>query len=105
MRLKVPKYYKNFKCIADKCKDSCCIGWEMPIDEMSVSLYKDAGGEFGERLRASLYECDGDVCFKQSEGGRCAFIVKSRYLEEGDIICTASADGIESGKCTIKVSK
>ena len=25
IKLYAPKYYKNFKCIADKCEHSCCI--------------------------------------------------------------------------------
>ena len=33
MILRVPFYYKEFHCIADACKDSCCIGWEIDIDE------------------------------------------------------------------------
>ena len=29
MTVTVPSYYKDFKCIADKCRHSCCIGWEI----------------------------------------------------------------------------
>lgn len=40
MKLYAPKYYKNFKCIADKCEHSCCIGWEIDIDERTIKKYK-----------------------------------------------------------------
>ena len=41
MKFRIPKYYKQFHCIADKCKDSCCsAGWEIDIDEESLNLYK-----------------------------------------------------------------
>ncbi len=35
------------------------------------------------------------------EGGRCAFIVKSKYMERGNIECVASSKGIKCGSCVI----
>ena len=32
MQIIVPDYYKEFSCIADHCRHSCCIGWEIDID-------------------------------------------------------------------------
>jgi lysine-N-methylase len=32
MKLRAPKYYLDFACIADRCKHSCCIGWEIDVD-------------------------------------------------------------------------
>ena len=31
MKLYAPKYYNEFKCIADKCTHSCCVGWEIDM--------------------------------------------------------------------------
>ena len=50
MKLFAPEYYKQFKCIADKCTHSCCIGWEIDIDEEALlipeqSLLEATGGE------------------------------------------------------------
>ena len=36
----IPDYYNKFHCIADQCKDSCCIGWEIMIDPDSYEKYK-----------------------------------------------------------------
>ena len=33
-----PNYYDKFKCIANRCKHSCCIGWEIDIDEDTMEL-------------------------------------------------------------------
>ncbi len=33
MKLIVPDYYTKFKCIASRCPDSCCIGWQIDVDE------------------------------------------------------------------------
>ena len=51
MILRVPSYYKTFQCIADKCEHSCCIGWEIDIDEDSYDYYMGIEGAFGELLK------------------------------------------------------
>ena len=33
MKIFAPDYYRDFKCSAGNCKHSCCIGWEIDIDE------------------------------------------------------------------------
>ena len=40
MKLRIPDYYDSFQCIAGDCTDSCCIGWELDIDEESYAAYK-----------------------------------------------------------------
>ena len=47
----VPDYYKEFHCIAGACRHSCCIGWEIDIDEETAARYRALPGEAGERLR------------------------------------------------------
>lgn len=34
------KGYDNFKCIADKCKYTCCSGWQINVDEQTFAKYK-----------------------------------------------------------------
>lgn len=34
-----PSYYGDFHCIGGSCKDSCCIGWEVDIDEDTYEYY------------------------------------------------------------------
>ena len=47
----VPSYFKKFRCIADKCPDTCCAGWEADLDgeiietdNMHFSIRKNALG-------------------------------------------------------------
>lgn len=87
--LRVPDYYKDFSCIADKCKDSCCIGWEIDIDEDSQAYYESIEGEFGDRLRRDMYTTeDGDCRFRLKEHGRCPFLNSGNlcdiYIELGE---------------------
>ncbi|MGL5151170.1 MAG: flagellin lysine-N-methylase [Clostridium sp.] len=46
--------YKEFNCIADKCKDSCCIGWKVTIDKNTYNKYKKVKGEFGKTIVDSI---------------------------------------------------
>ncbi len=63
MILRVPSYYKTFQCIADKCEHSCCIGWEIDIDEDSYDYYMGIEGAFGERLKEQTVTEDGEHSF------------------------------------------
>ncbi len=36
----IPKYVKDFKCIGEKCEDSCCIGWNVSIDKDTYNNYR-----------------------------------------------------------------
>ena len=75
MKLRVPDYYEEFACIADRCKDSCCIGWEIDIDEDSYEYYKEIPGEIGARLQNSMILTeDMEHSFRLVEHGRCPFL-------------------------------
>ena len=32
----VPDFYPEFACIASRCGHSCCVGWEVDVDEDSL---------------------------------------------------------------------
>jgi lysine-N-methylase len=69
-----PDYALKFKCLADRCKDSCCVGWEIGIDVETLADYKGLDGELGRRIRQNIDERDGGAVFKLSEDGRCPFL-------------------------------
>ena len=70
MRIRVPEYFTRFRCIADKCRDSCCIGWEIDVDDAAKEKYETLEGEIGAEIR----EKTSHGCFPLSENGRCAFL-------------------------------
>lgn len=79
MILRVPEYYDEFSCIASRCKDSCCAGWEIDIDEESYAYYNQVEGTFGKRLKESMYEAaeeddGGGYRFKLKGKKRCAML-------------------------------
>ena len=87
MVLKMPLYCKEFKCIADKCKDNCCVGWEIDIDPSSAEYYDSLNGEFGDRLRSNIEK--GEVCSFKLKGERCPFLNDSNLC---DIIINLGED-------------
>lgn len=72
MIMRMPSYCKNFKCIADKCEDNCCVGWEVDIDQNTAGYYKSLKGDFAQRLKNSINE--GEPPFFKMCNNRCAFL-------------------------------
>lgn len=68
-----PDYYPAFRCIAGACRHSCCIGWEIDIDEESLARYKAMPGTLGERLRRNI-SADDPPHFVLGERERCPFL-------------------------------
>lgn len=81
MKTRVPYYYKNFKCIASECPDTCCAGWEIIIDQDTHEKYKNLTGKFGQELRSkiTIYE-DGEPGFRL-EGDNCPFLNKNKMCD------------------------
>lgn len=103
MKLRYPSYYENFKCIASRCEDTCCAGWEIDIDDESYEYYIGVEGEFGEKLRSRIKEYgseEADVYenhgFVLGEDRRCPFLDENNlcdiYKELGEealcYVCT-----------------
>ena len=73
MKTYIPDYYKEFRCIADKCRHSCCIGWEIDIDKKTLAYYNSVDGEMGKRLKENISN-DKEPHFILSAGERCPFL-------------------------------
>ncbi len=61
-----PLYFLDFHCIADKCRHSCCVDWDICIDENTLSKYQSC-----KDIMSTVTECDGNACFALREDGRC----------------------------------
>ena len=70
MKLYFPQYYRQFRCIASACPDSCCQGWAVDVDDASAAYYRALPGDLGDRLRAVLRD-DGEGAYMEIEDGRC----------------------------------
>ena len=76
-----PNYYNKFKCIAGDCKHSCCIGWEIDIDDDTLELYNSLDGVLGDKIRKSI---EGDIPHFKLNNERCPFLNEKGLC---DIIC------------------
>lgn len=74
MKLIAPDYYTQFKCIADQCKHSCCIGWVIDVDPDTLEYYHTIEGPLGERLKKGIDESGETAHFILGEGERCPFL-------------------------------
>ena len=69
-----PSYCNSFQCIASRCRDNCCIGWEIDIDEETDRFYRNVTGDFKRRLEDGISR-DGTPHFRlQGKKERCAFL-------------------------------
>lgn len=77
-----PDFYNNFKCIASACSDSCCIGWEIDVDETAYEKYRDIKTPFGaEILSRIITNDDGSRSFALSHNERCPFLNKTNLCD------------------------
>lgn len=81
MRIFAPEYYNDFKCISDRCKHSCCIGWEIDIDDDTFEYYKNLDSDFGKRIRENIITNGDCNCFKLSKNERCPFLNKNNLCD------------------------
>ncbi len=93
MKITVPDYYKDFKCIADRCRHNCCIGWEIDIDEDTLAFYKGLDGDFGRRIMSAI-DPDDTPHFRLAEGERCPNL-------RGDGLCELICRFGDGGICEI----
>ena len=78
-----PDYYKDFKCIASRCKHTCCAGWEIDVDEASLERFMAVPGIARHIKDGSIVLGEDERCPFLREDGLCTMI-----LEHGeDFLC------------------
>lgn len=97
MKIRTPQYYKDFKCIAGACTDTCCAGWDVDVDKDSYKYYKTVKGAFGKRLKSVMVPSEDGGCTFTLNNGRCPFLNEKNlcdlYTELGeDKLCETCAE-------------
>ena len=98
MKIIVPDYYKDFKCIADKCRHSCCQGWEIEIDEESLKRFEQHPDIACKIMKNDdSHDSEQSACFGLVDNEKCPFLLGSglcdmilRYGE--DMLCQTCTD-------------
>ncbi|MBQ3133921.1 MAG: flagellin lysine-N-methylase [Clostridia bacterium] len=65
-----PQYTTAFRCIASRCRHSCCVGWEIEVDAAAQARYAAVDGPIRERLATHIV--DGQFALTPDE--RCPFL-------------------------------
>lgn len=71
MELYAPKYVKDFICIADRCRHSCCIGWEIDVDSETAERYANFNVGYGKTIAESIEDWDETPHFRLTADERC----------------------------------
>ena len=85
MKLYAPNYYSRFTCIADRCRHSCCVGWEIDIDADTMEKYGSLSHPYGKDIRNSIE----DGHFRLDKRDRCPHLDESGLCK---IICEIGDD-------------
>ncbi len=82
-----PKYFDSFKCVADRCPDTCCAGWDVEIDDESADRYKKESGKLKEYFDDHLTTDEDGYIFSPVDG-RCPMLDERNLcriqLEKGE---------------------
>jgi len=74
MKVFAPNWYSDFRCIAERCIHSCCIGWEIDIDPATLTKYQTMSGEWKKRFDENIILDGETACFRLTEDERCPFL-------------------------------
>lgn len=69
MKIIVPDYYLEFCCVADKCRHTCCKGWEIDIDAESLCRFMEI-----PEISAEIETSGEAPHFKLTPDERCPFL-------------------------------
>lgn len=70
MKLYAPLYYQKFVCIAHKCRHSCCVGWEIDVDDDTLAEYAALTAPYGKEIQRSI-GMEGTPHFRLLPNDRC----------------------------------
>jgi lysine-N-methylase len=82
MKVIAPKYFSQFKCLASNCSHSCCIGWEIDVDDKTLSKYENSKVSYARKICKSIDKKDtphftllpNGNCPHLDESGLCKII-------------------------------
>ena len=79
MLITKPDFYDSFKCRAGECTDSCCIGWEIDIDDETMRKYENENDSLSVKL--NRFTDREKQCFILTEDDRCPFLKSDGLCE------------------------
>lgn len=84
-----PHYFDDFSCLADKCVDTCCSGWQIVIDDDTLEKYGRLSGKFSDELKSGVDFDEG--CYKQRDDKRCIMLMDNGLCRQ---ICALGEESL-----------
>ncbi|MGL4874020.1 MAG: flagellin lysine-N-methylase [Clostridium sp.] len=90
IRLRYPKYFKEFTCIGKKCTDTCCVGWQVDVDKYTFNQYKNVEDdreiklELDKNVKENLKVIDENIDYAKiilDDKKRCPFLDVDSYCK------------------------
>ena len=91
MKIFAPDYYREFRCLAGACRHTCCQGWEIDVDEASLSRFSsvpEIAAHISADESAHIVLTEDERCPFLRQDGLCGMI-----LSHGeDMLCDICRD-------------
>lgn len=78
-----PDYYREFHCIASACRHTCCVGWEVDIDEETYQKYQQ------KPHILQMIDPTETPHFRLTKDERCPFLNRENLCK---LICACGED-------------
>ena len=66
--------YDEFKCIADKCKITCCSGWDINVDNGTYNRWKSEPQKCEDIIDELLFKKDGNIIINKKTNEACPLL-------------------------------
>ena len=87
MKTKVLEIYKKFHCLGPECPQSCCKGWQIPVEDETFRRYATLQGLYGRHIKSNIAG-SGDLHYIKKQMGRCPFLNSDhhcQFQDNGDV--------------------
>ena len=111
MKTVVPSYYKDFRCIAGDCRHTCCVGWEVDVDENSAVRFADgqsvvvSGVVLSSKTRTTKSNTLMSYVTLEDDTGTMELIAFQRALDSGGGYIRDNAPLIVKGRISVRDEK
>ena len=69
----IPSFYQEFQCLAENCADTCCCGFSIPLDKLSLDAFH-AFSELYMQDAVNHLQNTGDKVWIKFQNGLCPFL-------------------------------
>ena len=73
--------FTRYKCIQSKCKQNCCVGWKIAVDNKTIDKWREKAPYLLDYIESYKDE-DGENKYKMKKKGICCIALTDEYMCE-----------------------